>query len=235
MNKLEIKNLFAGYENKNVLFDISFSLNNGEILAVIGQNGSGKSTLLKAIACIIPYSKGSIYFENKNISNLKTWNLIKYGISLFTQNGLIFNSLKVCDHFDLTLMLKKSNERKRILEYCFNLFPLLKEIWNERGGNLSGGQRQILSFAILVAQETRCWLLDEPTAGLSQEAIKESLNILLKIKNDRKISIILVEHNYSVAFELADHLAVIKEGKWINSFKRDEFTKKEFLTKYLLN
>lgn len=236
MNKiLHIENLTSGYNEKTVLQDISFAVGKGEVLAVIGQNGCGKSTLLKTIARIITDNKGDITFAGVKLNNKNTWDLKQHGISWFVQGGMVFPTLKVSEHFELALKDKSKTEAATIKEECLSHFPVLANCMDKRGGNLSGGQRQMLSFAMLLAQQTDCWLLDEPTAGLAPEAVKEAVDFLQKMKQERQKTMILVEHNYSVAFELADHVAIIKEGKLYDSFAKAEFQKDDFLNTHLYN
>lgn len=218
-----------------MLQDISFAVGKGEVLAVIGQNGCGKSTLLKTIARIITDNKGDITFAGVKLNNKNTWDLKQHGISWFVQGGMVFPTLKVSEHFELALKDKSKTEAATIKEECLSHFPVLANCMDKRGGNLSGGQRQMLSFAMLLAQQTQCWLLDEPTAGLAPEAVKEAVDFLQKMKQERQKTMILVEHNYPVAFELADHVAIIKEGKLYDSFAKAEFQKDDFLNTHLYN
>lgn len=232
---LHIENLNSGYNGKSVLQNISFSVSKGEVLAVIGQNGCGKSTLLKTIARIIRDNVGSISFAGVQLNNKNTWDLKQQGISWFVQGGMVFPTMKVSEHFELALIDKNKTEAASIKEECLSYFPALANCMDKRGGNLSGGQRQMLSFAMLLSQQTQCWLLDEPTAGLAPEAVKEAVEFLKKMKKHKNKTMILVEHNYQVAFELADHVAIIKEGKLYDSFPKTEFQKADFLNTHLYN
>lgn len=207
----------------------------GEVLAVIGQNGCGKSTLLRTIARIIPDKSGSIIFDSVEINHLHPWELKGHGISYFTQGGLVFPTMKVSEHFELALKERSRSEALSIKEECFSHFPELEGCMDKRGGNLSGGQRQMLSFAMLISQRTKCWLLDEPTAGLAPDAVKGAVEFLKKMKLKSRITTVLVEHNYSVAFELADRVAIIKEGKLYDNFRKEDFRDEGFLNKHLYN
>ncbi len=232
---LRIENLSSGYDGKTILQDITFSVGKGEVLAVIGQNGCGKSTLLKTIARIITDNAGSISFAGVNLNNKNTWDLKQQGISWFVQGGMVFPTMKVSEHFELALKDKSKAEAASIKEECLSYFPALANCMDKRGGNLSGGQRQMLSFAMLLSQQTECWLLDEPTAGLSPEAVKVAVDFLKKMKQEKQKTMILVEHNYQVAFQLADHVAIIKEGKLQGSFPKTEFLQDNFLNIHLYN
>lgn len=232
---LQIENVSSGYNSKTILQNMSFSLSKGEVLAVIGQNGCGKSTLLKTIARLITDNTGNIIFRCLSLNNKNTWDLKHQGISWFVQGGIVFPTLKVSEHFELALKDKSKTVAANIKEECLSYFPALANCMDKRGGNLSGGQRQMLSFAMLLSLQTQCWILDEPTAGLSPEVVKEAITFLKKMKQEKQITMILVEHNYPVAFELADHVAIIKEGKLGNSYHKTDFLKKDFLNKYLYN
>lgn len=232
---LHLNKLSCGYNSKNVLQNISFSVNKGEVLAVIGQNGCGKSTLLKSIFQITADNSGEISFAGTNLMMLKPWDIKQAGISLFLQGGLVFSAMKVSEHFELALKGKSKTEAANIKEECLSYFPSLINLMDKRGGNLSGGQRQMLSFAMLLSQQTQCWLLDEPTAGLSPEAVKQAIEFLKKMKLEKQKTMILVEHNYQAAFELADRVAIIKEGKWHDSFSKVDFQNENFLDVHLYN
>ena len=231
---LKIDNVTVGYNGKNVLNNISFQVNTGEVIAIIGQNGCGKSTLLKNIAKIIINKIGNINFAAMDLQNKNAWDLKNIGISYFLQGGMVFSNLKIREHFDLTLLDKNKTEAANITEECLAYFPALANCMDKRGGNLSGGQKQMLSFAMLLSQQTQCWLLDEPTAGLAPEAVKEAVAFLQKMKEQKK-TMILVEHNYEVAFALADKVAIIKDGKMNDFYPKSAFLNDNFLNKYLYN
>jgi ABC-type branched-subunit amino acid transport system ATPase component len=232
---LKIQNLSSGYNGKIVLKNISFSINKGEVLAVIGQNGCGKSTLLKTIARVITDNKGDIFFEGDRLNNINTWDLKQLGISWFVQGGMVFPSMKVSEHFKLALKDRSKTEAGTIKEECLFWFPALANLMNKRGGNLSGGQRQMLSFGMLICQQTSFWLIDESTAGLAPEAVQEAVIFLKKMKEQANKTMILVEHDYQAAFSLADHVAIMKEGNLPYFFSKIEFQKVDFLNTHLYN
>lgn len=214
---LQIQNLSAGYGQRPVLQDINLSLKEGEVLAIIGQNGCGKSTLLKTIARIIQDNSGDIYFDGNKLNSMQPWQLRQIGISWFVQGGMVFPSLKVSEHFDLSLRSTPKHKAKEIVDECLTWFPALKEVMSKRGGNLSGGLRQMLSFSMLISQQTKCWLLDEPTAGLAPAVVDEVCNFLLKMKELKRTAMLLVEHNYSVALKVADKVCHIEDGRMNHS------------------
>lgn len=232
---LQVQNLSSGYNGKTVLRDISLWVGKGDVLAVIGQNGCGKSTLLKTIARIISDNSGDVIFQDMKINHLQPWDLKRLGITYFVQGGMVFPTMTVNEHFELALKDRTKSDTQAIKEECLSYFPSLSDFMDTLGGNLSGGQRQMLSFAMLIAQQTHCWLLDEPTAGLAPEPVREVVAFLNKMKQESKKTMVFVEHNYEVAFELADRVAVIKEGELYNIFPKTEFQEEAFLDKHLFS
>lgn len=232
---LQIQNVSSGYNGKTVLRNVSIAVGKGEVLAVIGQNGCGKSTLLKTIARIISDNSGDVTFQNMKINNLQPWNMKRLGMTYFAQGGMFFPTMNVSEHFELASKDRSKTDRRAIIDECLSYFPSLHELMDILGGNLSGGQRQMLSFAMLIAQQTHCWLLDEPTAGLAPDRVREAVAFLTEMKERSDKTILLVEHNYQVAFDLADRVAVMKEGEVSNIFSKTEFKREEFLDTYLFS
>ncbi len=231
---LKTENLAAGYGSHTVLSDVSFELERGEVLVVIGQNGSGKSTLLKTISGLLPKKAGSIHLNNRTETNIAPHELAAKNISYFLQGGLIMPALTVQEHLELAAMRTGRKLQKTTSDNTFAEFPRLKEMQKQRAGNLSGGERQMLSFGILLMQETQTWLLDEPTAGLSPNMVQFTADFLRK-KNHEGITLLLVEHNMEVAFKLASHIAVAKNATLTRKFDKPEFLQKDFLDKIVYN
>ena len=234
-NILEVKGLAAGYPGNTVLQNVDLNLRQGEILGIIGQNGSGKSTLVKTIYGLLPKKEGQIQFEGRQLNVKAPHELIRKGISYFAQGGLIMPALTVQEHLHLAGPHKAGKLQKTHFEDTFATFPKLKEMRNKRAGNLSGGERQMLSFAILLMQGTHTWLLDEPTAGLAPEMVTFTTHFLQKAKEERDITMLLVEHNMDVAFALASKIAIAKEGGISQTFGKEMFTKENFLHKFISN
>lgn len=231
---LKTENLAAGYNDHTVLSEVSFELQKGEVLVIIGQNGSGKSTLLKTISGLLPKKAGLVYLNNRTETSISPHKLAANGISYFVQGGLIMPALTVQEHLELAAMQTGRKLQKTTLDNTFAEFPRLKEMQKQRAGNLSGGERQMLSFGILMMQETQTWLLDEPTAGLSPAMVKFTADFLQK-KNREGVTMLLVEHNMEVAFNLASHIAVTKDATLTRKFDQPEFLQKDFLDKIVYN
>jgi ABC-type branched-subunit amino acid transport system ATPase component len=212
---LKAENIEVAYGTNTILQNINFELSQGEILGIIGQNGTGKSTLLKSIASIVPKKQGNIFYKDNNLNKLRTDKIQKAGIAYGLQEGLVFNHLKVIEH----LQLIEKNEKQ--WETAFEYFPEIRNILKKRAGNLSGGQRQMLSLSMLLLQKTDLWLLDEPTGGLSNENRIITFDFLQKMKQERQKSFIIVEHNYDFIFNLADKIMLIKNNTNTEKYEPD--------------
>lgn len=232
---LQVDNLSTGYGGNIVLQDVSFQIGKGEVLAIIGQNGSGKSTLLKSLSGLLPIKNGSVNYNGGKLKSLKPHTLAKQGISYFVQGGLIIPSLTTNEHLDLAAHQSGKNLSNGISDEVYGQFPGLRHLRHERAGNLSGGERQMLSFAILVVQDTNLWFLDEPTAGLSPEMVSFTSSFLKKRSIEKNITLLLVEHNLEVAFYLASHVIVAKNGTLSRKFEESEFKSRSFLKESVYN
>lgn len=206
---LRVEKLSAGYGGRDIIRDISFELRPGELLSVAGPNGAGKSTLLRSIARIIRDNTGCIYFGGVNLQRRHTHELRSLGISYFVQGGMVLPSLTVKEHFELVLNDAPRPDRERIKDDCLAQFAQLTALMPKRGGNLSGGQRQMLSLAMLMAQRTDCWLMDEPSAGLACGEVERTSEFLKTALTSGR-TVVIVDHNPQQLTETG-HLQVYLE------------------------
>jgi branched-chain amino acid transport system ATP-binding protein len=210
---LQIKDLKSGYNGNEVLHGIDFVVKPNEIVAIIGLNGSGKSTLLKSIFKLANLIDGKIFFKDKNLTKLKTHELISEGISYVPQGRQVFNDLTVKENLEMGAFIFNDKEViKENIEDVFDKFPFLKEKQNEYAFTLSGGQQQILAIARALMQNPQLLLLDEPSLGLSPKTTKEVFETIKKL-NKEGMSIILVEQNARKAVEIANRTYVLEDGK----------------------
>lgn len=210
---LEIKDLKAGYGGMEILHGVNLGVAAGEIVALIGPNGAGKSTVLKSIFGLTEIGSGKIFFKDKDITRLKTYELIKTGISFVPQGRLVFSSLTVLENLQMGAYVISDKEIvKRGLEEIFKKFPVLREKKKERAGNLSGGQQQLLAIARALVQNPQMLLLDEPSLGLSPKAMKEIFDKIVEIKNEG-VAILIVEQNARQAVGIADRTYVLENGQ----------------------
>lgn len=205
----QISNLTGGYDQTDIVKNINLVLEKGRLSGLIGENGSGKSTLLNTIYGFTDYSSGEIQLNGKNLLLAETECLQKLGIMYGRQEGLIFASLTVLDH--LLLFSGDSAFNERLQEFV-KQFPEIKSLYDKRGGNLSGGERRLVTLAMMNVSSAEFWLLDEPVAGLSEERARRIKDFLL-YKLTRGIGILIIEHKMSLFLDSLHHLYEMREGE----------------------
>ena len=210
---LEIQNLSCGYGGKPVLEDFNLLVAKGESIAITGPNGSGKSTLLKTIYQLCLINRGNIFYRGILINNKTPEQVKKMGIAYFMQKNAVFSKLTVKENLVLSLNGINKKERNLKIEEIITLFPDISGWLKKTAGLLSGGQRQQLAMAMLVAQYAHLWLLDEPTAGLDSEKSEIFIKILkdnLRKNTENSKTLIFVEHKINIINQLAKKICVIK-------------------------
>lgn len=232
---LDVKSLSAGYGENIILHDVSFSLQEGEVLVIVGQNGSGKSTLINSLCGLGPKKTGEIFFNKKELNGVAPNKLISLGISYFVQDGLIMPGLTTEEHLQLASINNRGNKRKINFRDVYDFFPKLQELKYTKAGNLSGGERQMLSFGILIMQKTKTWFLDEPTAGLAPSVVNFTVEFLQRKNNEEGITMLIIEHNMDVAFQIASHIAITRNETLTKKYSKQEFLQKDFLNKIVYN
>ena len=218
---LKINDLWGGYqEGVDVLRGISLEVRQGEAVGIIGLNGSGKSTLGKAIMNMIPFRRGEIVFEGKDITALKTNELSRRGISIMQQGGKVFPNLSVWDNLQLAAQGKNvqcSMSNVQLTEVIPLLQRSKRELQRQMADKLSGGQKHQLSLAMTLATHPRLVILDEPSAGLSPKAVEEMYQMLRAIRERLGITIILIEQNIAKAVEFCERSLLIRLGEIAHS------------------
>lgn len=211
---LELRKVSAAYGNIQVLHKISLTIEEGEIITLIGANGAGKSTTLMAISGIVPTRSGKILFEGEPIHKLSPDRLVSMGICQVPEGRHIFPQLSVQENLDMGAFLRRDKAGiKEDLDYVFSLFPILAQRRHQDGGNLSGGEQQMLAMSRALMARPKLLLLDEPSMGLAPLVIKQIFEIVKKINQENNTTIFLVEQNANQALHIADRGYVIENGR----------------------
>ena len=226
---MQVNNYHVSYGQSEVLHGLEFNVQPGEIVAMIGRNGMGKTTLMKSIMGIIPVREGSVYFENTDITNLPTHERVSKGLAYVPQGRMIFSTMTVEENIETGLAGSSS---KSISSDIYDLFPVLLEMKNRRGGNLSGGQQQQLAIARALVSEPKILLLDEPTEGIQPSIIKELAQVLKRIRDERGLSILVSEQVLSFVMDSADRIMVIENGRIVHKDNRADVDE-ETVARYL--
>ncbi len=210
---LEIQNLSSGYNGMEILKGIDISVKQGEIIALIGPNGAGKSTILKSIFNLCEIYNGNIFFLDKEITKMPTYQLIKSGISYTPQGRQVFPNLSILENLEMGLFSFNDKEfEKERIELVFKQFPVLREKSKHLAYSLSGGQQQMLSIGRALVQNPKLMLMDEPSLGLSPKAMKDLFDNIVEL-NKNGLTIIIVEQNAKQAVKIADRTYVLENGK----------------------
>ncbi|HKL87314.1 MAG TPA: ABC transporter ATP-binding protein [Treponemataceae bacterium] len=213
MALLELKQVNTFYGNIQALRDISLSVDEGEIVTLIGANGAGKSTTLMSICGITPVRSGEILLDGENITKIIPNKIVERGISQVPEGRRIFPQLTVTENLDMGAFLRKDKEGiKRDLDEVFTLFPRLAERQNQAGGTLSGGEQQMLAISRALMMRPRILLLDEPSLGLAPIFVQHIFEIIKKINVERKTTVFLVEQNAYMALKIAHKGYVLQNG-----------------------
>jgi len=229
---LEISDLHSGYEELEVLKGVSLEVDS-EIVALIGPNGAGKSTVIKSIFNIADVFKGKVNFQGKNITKLKTHELISLGINYVPQGKINFSELTVEENLKIGAELIKDTEViEKNLEGVYEKFPVLKEKRNDLAFTLSGGQQQMLALSRALMGNVSLLLLDEPSLGLSPKLQKELFQEIKELKKDG-ISVLIVEQNAKKAIEISDRVYLLEDGKIVLKGGKDILKNKKIKNVYL--
>ena len=211
--RLEIKDLHVHYGKIEAIKGISVTVNQGEIVTLIGANGAGKTTTLKTISGLRPVSSGSIVFDGKDISKLPAHERVKLGISQAPEGRGIFPGMTVLENLEMGKyhLKMKQSEIAEDLEKVYGLFPRLKERATQAGGTLSGGEQQMLAIGRALMARPKVLLLDEPSMGLAPQMIANIFRIITEI-NKQGVTILLVEQNAQQALNRAHRAYVLETG-----------------------
>ena len=226
---LEITDLDVAYGQSKVIEGLNLNVRENETLAVMGRNGMGKTTLFKSLIGILPTAQGSVSVDEVDVSRMPSHQRVANGIAYVPQGRMIFPSLTVRENIETGL---ETAAEKTVPEEIYALFPVLLEMRNRNGGNLSGGQQQQLAIARALVSNPKVLLLDEPTEGIQPSIIKDIARVLNEIRKLRQITIVVSEQVLHFALEVADRIAVIERGEIVYEGKRDDVDTKmisEFL------
>ena len=212
MPLLEVENIHVYYGVIPALLDVSLSVDEGQIVALVGANGAGKSTTLKTIAGVIRPRKGQIQFQDQDIIRLGADRRVRLGIALVPEGRQIFSTLSARENLVLGAYHRRDQEVRKDLEWIYNLFPILRERMHQVAGTMSGGEQQMLAFGRALMSRPKLLLLDEPSLGLAPLVVRDIYEVIEKIR-EAGITIFLVEQNVNMAMRVADYMYVMEAGQ----------------------
>lgn len=227
---LKVNALRASYGESEILHSLDLNVKSGEIVAIMGRNGMGKTTLMKTLMGVVPERGGDVAVEGAQITGMKSHQRVARGLAYVPQGRQIFSSMTVQENVETGLTV---TGEKTVPQEIYELFPVLLEMKDRRGGNLSGGQQQQLAIARALASKPKVLLLDEPTEGIQPSIIREMARTLRKIRDQKGLSIVVSEQVLSFALDVADRVMVIENGRFVHDSPRagiDEEKVSKFLS-----
>ncbi|CUS52405.1 Branched-chain amino acid transport ATP-binding protein LivF (TC 3.A.1.4.1) [hydrothermal vent metagenome] len=212
MTMLVVDDVFSGYGKSQVLHGVSLSVDEGEIVALIGANGAGKTTLLKTISGLVQARSGTIKFQNTEIQNLSAHRIVESGVSQVAEGRAMLKRMTVLENLRIGAHVRKDKEVRQDIDQIFSKFPVLGERHDQLAGLLSGGEQQMLAIGRALMARPRILLLDEPSLGLAPMVVTEIFRTLRALRDDEK-TIFLVEQNARRALQVADRGYVLERGQ----------------------
>jgi branched-chain amino acid transport system ATP-binding protein len=206
---LEVSGLAAGYNGNNVVHDVSFHVNEGEAVMIIGSNGAGKTTLFRAISGLLLRSAGEVVFQGKTISGLSAQRIVRHGLGFVPAERHLFPRMTVDDH--LYLGAYPGRPDPETMSIVLDLFPRLAERRRQRAGTLSGGEQQMLAVGRALMSQPRLLVLDEPTTGLAPKLAAEAYDALAMLRG-RGLTVLVAEQQVPLAMALSDRGYVLENG-----------------------
>jgi len=210
---LEIKNIDVFYGDVQVIWDVSFEVKNGEIVALIGANGAGKSTILKTISGLLRPGKGKILFDGMAIHKMEPYKLAEIGIAHVPEARRLFVEMTVEENLDMgSLKGEAKKEREKTKESVYRIFPRLLERKKQLAGTLSGGEQQMLAVGRGLMSKPKLQMFDEPSLGLSPILVRDIFNVIKRIKEEG-VTVLIVEQNVKQTLAIADRAYVLENGR----------------------
>ena len=211
---LEVRNLTVNYGVIGALHEVSFSIQRGDIVTLIGANGAGKTTTLRAISGLIKTASGEVTYEGERITNRPAHQLVARGLAHVPEGRMIFANLTVLENLRMGAYLRRDDFGPE-LDYVFTVFPRLKERVQQVGGTLSGGEQQMLAIARALMSKPKFLMLDEPSLGIAPLLVKTIFEKIVEINREQGITILLVEQNANLALEISRFGYVLETGRII--------------------
>ena len=234
MAMLSVNNLQVHYGMIQAIKDVSFEVNEGEVIALIGANGAGKTTILHTVSGLLQPTKGSVIFEGQDITKVPAHKIVSLGMAHVPEGRRVFAQLTVLENLKLGAYTRKDkNEMEETLKMIYRRFPRLEERKNQIAGTLSGGEQQMLAMGRALMSHPKIILMDEPSMGLSPIFVEEVFKIIRDISAEG-VTVLLVEQNAKKALNIADRAYVLETGNIIlqgdaKKLMNDESVKKAYL------
>ena len=227
MSLLKVTDLVVSYGGIEALKGISFEVEQGQIITLIGANGAGKSTTLRTISGLVRPREGRVYFEGRDITDFNTQKIVESGIAMVPEGRRVFANLTVLENLRVGAYLRKDKDViEQDIQYVYDLFPRLKERSWQLAGTLSGGEQQMLAVGRAVMTRPKLIMMDEPSLGLAPLVVKDIFKIILTLKSTG-MTVLLIEQNANAALHACDYAYVMETGRITTSGTGEELLASE--------
>ena len=231
---LRVENFFAGYKELRILFEINAVIDKGKVTTIAGPNGSGKSTFLKSLFGLATIQAGTIFYKGKDITAIPPHEKTRLGIAYLPQVENVFTNLTVEENLKMAGYILEKEEYLQRLDLVLEVFPELKKKLIQKGGTLSGGERQFLAIASALIKKAELLMLDEPTAMLSPKFANETFKKILELKEMFGLTVLIVEQNIKKSLEISDNAYMLMNGKVVFEGKSEELLSHEKFEKFCM-
>ncbi len=232
---LRVERIKASYDEVPALHEVSFKVEAGQIVSIVGANGAGKSTILKSVSSSLALDEGAIFFQDQRINQMPPHRVVDLGIAHVPEGRRLFARLTVKQNLTLGAYTRKSPEhRESTLKTIFKLFPVLKDRQEQRAGTLSGGEQQMLAIARGLMSKPKLLMLDEPSMGIMPKLITEIFEMIQRLNREEKLTILLVEQNVQEALEVAHYAYVLQTGRIVMEGKPADLLQTDMIRKAYL-
>lgn len=232
---LRVERIKVSYDEVPALHEVSFKVEKGQIVSIVGANGAGKSTILRAVSNILGLDEGTIYFNEQQMDKVPPHQVVDMGIAHVPEGRRLFARLTVKQNLILGAYTRKSEEhRESTLKKLFQIFPILEKRQDQRAGTLSGGEQQMLAIARGMMSKPKLLMLDEPSMGIMPKLITEIFEMIQRVNKEEGLTILLVEQNVQEALELAHYAYILQTGRVVMEGKPADLLQTDMIKKAYL-
>jgi branched-chain amino acid transport system ATP-binding protein len=232
---LRVEGIKASYDEVPALHDVSFKVESGQIVSIVGANGAGKSTIMKSVSGILRLDAGVILFDDHRLDQMRAHHVVELGIALVPEGRRLFARLSVKQNLTLGAYTRRSPEhREATLKKIFEIFPVLASRQNQYAGTLSGGEQQMLAIARGLMSKPKLLMLDEPSMGIMPKLITEIFEMIQRVNREEGLTILLVEQNVQEALEVAHYAYILQTGRIVMEGKPADLLETDLIKKAYL-
>ena len=232
---LRVEGIKASYDEVPALHDVSFKVESGRIVSIVGANGAGKSTIMKSVSGILKLDAGVILFDDHRLDQMRAHHVVELGIALVPEGRRLFARLSVKQNLTLGAYTRRSPEhREATLKKIFEIFPVLASRQNQYAGTLSGGEQQMLAIARGLMSKPKLLMLDEPSMGIMPKLITVIFEMIQRVNREEGLTILLVEQNVQEALEVAHYAYILQTGRIVMEGKPADLLETDMIKKAYL-